>query len=171
MTDLYLMPMDGGPLRSLAAQAVTPSWMPDGDEIVFSSFFEGRVWRIPVAGGIPQAVTTSAERASNPAVARRGHRLAFDVFENRMSLWRVDLTRTIPPVAGQPVRLENTTVLQYDPSFSPDGNRIAFGSDRTGSGELWLDDAQGGAAVQLTKFGSSNPGLSPLVSRWLLDRF
>jgi Tol biopolymer transport system component/DNA-binding winged helix-turn-helix (wHTH) protein len=148
---IYLMPIDGGSPRWLASDAETIAWMPDGREIVFSSF-EGRLWRIPVTGGAPQAITSSAEHVSSPAVSRQGRRLAFVVGEGRDSLWRIDLSGT-NRVAGPPARLENSTRNLWDPSYSPDGSRLVFGSDRAGFGELWVGDAQG-RGVQLTRHES-----------------
>jgi len=163
--DIYLMPAGGGPPRWLVGAANSIAWMPDGREIVFSSV-QGRLWRIPVTGGTPRALTSSAESVISPAVARRGNRLAFVVPEFRGSLWRIDLTSTTPPVAGPSARLENSTRDQWDPSYSPDGSRVAFGSDRGGPEDLWVGDAQGRGAVQLTKFESSPQSGSP---RWSPD--
>gem|GEM_PF-343729 len=161
--NIYLMPVDGGPPRWLAGDANSIAWTPDGREILFSSEgVGGRLWRIPVTGGTPRVVTSSAERVLAPAVARRGSRLAFVVPERRLSLWRIDLTSTLtstaPPVAAPPVRLENSTRIQWDPSYSPDGSRLVFGSDRAGFEELWVGDAEGRGAVQLTRFEASESG-------------
>ena len=43
---------------------------------------------------------------------------------------------------------ENTAILQ--PEFSPDERQLAFVSDVSGIGQLWLHDLQGGAQRQLT---------------------
>ena len=161
---LYLMPIEGGPPRWLTADADSIAWMPDGQEVVFSSG-GGRLWRIPVAGGAPRAVTYSAERAYSPAVSRRGDRLVFVVEQERDSLWRVDLTSLIPPSIGQPIRVGNSTGGQWSPPYSPDGSKIVFNSDRSLFDELWVEDAQGRDAVQLTKLESPNSG-SP---RWSPD--
>ena len=157
---LYLMPLDGGPPRWLAA-AESIAWMPDSGEILFCSM--GRLWRISASGGTPRAVTYSAERASHPSVARRGHLLAFAVEEVRTSLWRADLSSTIPPAIKRPVRLEDTTAFLSGPSWSPDGSRIAFESDLSLFSEVWVDDANGREAVQLTRLGaySGTPRWSP----------
>ncbi|HEV8112660.1 MAG TPA: S9 family peptidase [Planctomycetota bacterium] len=44
-----------------------------------------------------------------------------------------------------------------DAKFSPDGKRLLFLSDRSGSGQVWVMPVDGGEPKQLTKFG---PGLA-----------
>ena len=48
-------------------------------------------------------------------------------------------------------------------SYSPDGRKIAFESDRAGVGNIWLSNADGSRPVQLTttKSGSGTPRWSP----------
>jgi Tol biopolymer transport system component/DNA-binding winged helix-turn-helix (wHTH) protein len=58
--------------------------------------------------------------------------------------------------------------LDYYPSISPDGNTVAFTSDRTGSFEIYVKQLVAGAGeVQLTSDGGQNfePALSPTGSR------
>lgn len=45
------------------------------------------------------------------------------------------------------------------PRFSPDGKQMVFESDRSGTGQLWIMNVNGGEARQLTTFknGASNP--------------
>jgi Tol biopolymer transport system component len=51
------------------------------------------------------------------------------------------------------------------PQFSPDGKKIAFKSKRSGSFEVWVCDADGSNAVQLTSIGG--PGVT--TPRWSPD--
>jgi WD40 repeat protein len=47
--------------------------------------------------------------------------------------------------------------------YSPDGRRIVFSSDRSGSHEIWLANSDGSSATQLTSFGDAYVRSSP---RW-----
>lgn len=63
---------------------------------------------------------------------------------------------TVNSQGGEAKRLTNTDNFYEDhPIWSPDGNKIAFSSDRTGNFDIFIVDAQGGTPVQLT-FHSAN---------------
>ncbi len=61
------------------------------------------------------------------------------------------------------VQLTDNTGSDSDPSWSPDGNKIAFSSDRDGDWEIYVMDADGSDIVQLTDNSStdSDPSWSP----------
>jgi hypothetical protein len=67
-----------------------------------------------------------------------------------IDIWRADLT------AGQPeesaTRLIYSTRTQVLPRYSADGKRIAFQSNRSGSFDIWMTDAQGAEPDRLTSF-------------------
>lgn len=44
------------------------------------------------------------------------------------------------------------------PGYSPDGSRIVFTADRSGSEEIWVTDSEGLNPVQLTHFGGPQTG-------------
>jgi Tol biopolymer transport system component len=58
----------------------------------------------------------------------------------------------------------SSTREDYSPSFSPDGKKIAFVSDRTGTTEIWVCNSDGSNAVQLTFLGGVVN-----VARWSPD--
>ena len=80
------------------------------------------------------------------------------------NIWKLDL-HDLTHVAGEPSELVTSTRQQAAPSFSPDGMRIAFQSDRSGSWEIWTCDRDGSNAVQLTHFGVGLTG----TPRWSPD--
>jgi Tol biopolymer transport system component len=77
-------------------------------------------------------------------------------------IWR------IPVPAGKgtkPERLISSTRSDWYPQYSPDGARIAFQSNRSGRGEIFVCNADGSSPIQLTSFDSGFSG-SP---RWSPD--
>jgi Tol biopolymer transport system component len=62
-----------------------------------------------------------------------------------------------------------STVYDVAGEYSPDGAQIAFSSNRSGPREIWVCDADGNNAVQLTHFGgpvTGTPRWSP-DGRWI----
>ncbi|MGH9388603.1 MAG: TolB family protein, partial [Vicinamibacteria bacterium] len=68
------------------------------------------------------------------------------------------------PGPRTPSRWIASTRVDDSPSFSRDGRRIAFSSDRSGSNQIWICDAECGTATQLTDLehgGAFTPSWSP----------
>ena len=63
------------------------------------------------------------------------------------------------------MRFISSTRIENHPAFSPDGRRIAFMSDRSGSQEIWICDSDGSRTTQLTSFG----GAAIYSPRWSPD--
>lgn len=58
---------------------------------------------------------------------------------------------TIPAAGGKATRISEGMAFDGQPRYSPDGNRIVFVSDRSGSDNLWVMDADGRNARAITK--------------------
>ncbi|HEY7304178.1 MAG TPA: hypothetical protein VH601_08700 [Bryobacteraceae bacterium] len=138
-----------------------PAWMPDGRSIVFASgsVHNPTLWRMeisPVQGASAKAeqLPFGREGAIEPAVSRQG-RIVYRQFRLDSDIWRLALRpgKNGPEAVGIPNRLISSTHLNHTPRYSPDGKRIAFASDRSGSHEIWVCDSDGSNAVQLTSFG------------------
>ena len=145
---------------------VGAAWLPDGSEFVFGSGTGTNfgLWRIAVSNGaIPSRVNLDASNASAPAISRLGNRLAFATWKYDLNIWRIDL-KGPGQKPGLPLRFIASTEEQTYPAYSPDGRRIAFMSERSGAGEIWICDSDGSRATQLTSFGGSaiyGPNWSP----------
>ena len=101
-----------------------------------------------------------AVSASYPAVSPKGGKLAYGYSSAHINIWRKDLLRPHAPS----VKLISSTRDQDDAEYSPDGKHIAFVSDRSGSGEIWMSDSDGNSLVQLSKL-NGDAG----VPRWSPD--
>jgi Tol biopolymer transport system component/DNA-binding winged helix-turn-helix (wHTH) protein len=165
--DIYLMQLKGGRTRRLTTDGTAfwgLAWLPDSSGIVFGSGGTSRLWRLSASGGTAEPIT-AGESATWPAVSRRGNRLAYTVDTGSSSLARIGLTDSNPPAALPATRLIHSTRYQQDPQYSPDGRSIAYGSNRSGSNEIWVSDADGRTATQLTHFRGPHVG----TPRWSPD--
>lgn len=156
--DVWIAPVAGGEPRRVTVDnrsILAITWGPEGRSIVFSSNRKRNhaLWRIPVSGGAPSRVPMVSENASDPAFSRDGRRMVYaQIFEDT-NIWRFDLDRRQPPR-----KVVSSTQYDSSPTISPDGARIAFRSNRSGSNEIWQSDSNGRLPSQLTHVGGALTG-------------
>ena len=159
----------GGPVKRITFDNKTIrglAWWSDS-RIVFTSNREGpnMLWSVAAAGGTPELIALAGRNLRAVSASNQMHRLVFEESIRVTNIWRVDLTRR----NAAPERLISTTRRNDSPKYSPDGKRIVFGSDRSGSYEIWIADENGLHPRQLTAFGGRAVG-TPLVSGRAPDR-
>ncbi|HTS24333.1 MAG TPA: protein kinase [Bryobacteraceae bacterium] len=117
---------DGTGLRELGAQALLPfhpAWSPDSREIAFDSaaLGKGEIWLIKATGGSPWRLAAMPGGAQLPSWSPDGKRILFYTnAEGTRQIWE------IAAIGGAPVQL--THGGSYDPSESPDGRYLYYGS-------------------------------------------
>jgi len=167
--DIHLVPASGGQPRRVTSDGRFLNglaWTADGKEIVFASNRGGlqRLWRISLSGGPPEPLNGVGEGANSPSIAAKGDRLAYLNGRVDANLWRMPG----PGWNGRrptPVKVIASSRDDFDGAFSSDGNRIAFGSDRSGNYEIWTCNSDGTNQTQLTSLKAAVAG-SP---RWSPD--
>jgi len=121
----------------------------------------------PAAGkvvGLPVAVTQGSRMLDSVSVAPDGERITFQSTAPQEDLF-------VARSDGSGVR-QLTDDLHKDrlPRWSPDGERIAFYSNRSGRWEIWTIRADGGGLFQVTRTGGPSlvrPIWSP-DGKWLV---
>lgn len=161
--DVFVLPASGGTGRRVAhvqGEFAGVSWSADSQSLVFAS--DGDLWRVAVAGGRPEKILAGGD-AALPAISRDGHRLAYARGIENYNIWQAPLAATTRS-GGPPVKLVSSSRGQRNASFSPDGRRLAFDSNRSGHYEIWTSDADGSDASALTAFAgpiTGSPKWSP----------
>ncbi|MGA9901517.1 MAG: protein kinase, partial [Terriglobales bacterium] len=152
-------------IQSPGMTNIGAAWLPNGREFVFGSAtgINYGLWRTAVSkGAVPRRLDLGSAGAQ-PTISRLGNRLAFAVSTFNLHIWRIDL-KGPGKEPSQPIRFISSTQYEYYPAFSPDGRRIAFMSERSGTDEIWICDSDGSKALQLTSFGGAaiyGPSWSP----------
>ena len=151
---------DPRPLDGQAHMYYGVTWSPDGSAVIASRGNTGDigVWRIPLQHpDRPERISPPGEDWRQPSVSLRQGRLAAARATWDENMWRVDLRGPGQP-AGTPVSLVGSTRSELNAQFSPDGRRIAFESFRSGTQEVYVADADGRNAQQLTTFNGARGG-------------
>ena len=167
--DIYITAVDGnGTFRRVTddeSRIQGLAWAADGF-LIFSSDRggAGRLWktRPDSASGLILPLLGAGENAQLPSVAKQGGRLAYTRAERDLNIWQRNIGQGSEMM--EPRTVVASTRMDHSPQFSPDGKRIAFVSDRSGSHELWVSDSDGANALKLTSYGSAiitRPSWSP----------
>jgi Tol biopolymer transport system component len=146
------------------------AWLPDSRSVIFSAGeyrATRHLWRalLPDTGpAMAERVAAFGEDSANVALARwqsGASRLVYNREISDENVWRLDLREGAP---ARPQLWVSSTRADYSPSYSPDGKRITFVSNRSASSEIWVCEADGSRPVMLTSFAgklTANPKWSP----------
>ncbi len=157
--NLYLLPPD----RTTSFQLTDEEgrirgfgWAGDHQSLLFSARREGAInlWRVPRDGD-------PIERAALPALRDPGS-LTTHTDRAVIESWtlEVNLWEATPIDSGDfgTRPLVVSTAADREPALSPDGSRLAFISDRSGTNELWVTRRDGSEPLRLTDFGGAGLG-------------
>lgn len=168
--EILSVPKSGGDTTRIASQHSQilgpPQWSVDGQSVIFATDFGSHpgLWRVPAEQ--QDAPAQINDSGWYPAVSRRGYKLAYQRITHSLNIWELELMAPGTSVERKEQRILVSATSETDqgpgPQISPDGKKLAFMSDRSGTMEIWTSDRDGSNPVQLTAVGDAGtPRWSP----------
>ena len=160
-SDIWLIELARGVpsrLTSHPGQDAFPVWSPDGSHLAFISNRDGQLslyQMLSSGAGADEELLKSAEPKYLMDWSPDGRFILYSVLsgKTKRDIW-------VLPLFGdrKPYPLLNTDFMEPFARFSPDGRWVAYVSDETGTGEVYVREFQGsGASKRVSTGGGSIP--------------
>ncbi len=158
-----------GKPQSLYKADLSPNgiaWVPDGKSLVFCTevvgLFGSRLFRLPAeVGGELKPISTSD--CTTVSVSRADSSGKAMLLYGSSNNQKVSLLQGNVDSLGSPIEFAPSSRKDTLPSFSPNGEAVAFTSNRSGRPEIWIAKQDGSEARRVTEKGQlySKPEWSP----------
>jgi len=153
---IYVMNVDGSNAKKLTEEdplffARYPKWAPDGEKIVFYRYVQGKanqVWVMNADGSDRKMLNNWGWY---PAWSPNGRKIAFVSGRDAWNAWKSTDIYVMDTDGGNvEILTKPDSWSESYPTWSPDGTKIAFSSNRNGNYEIYVMNADGSNALQLT---------------------
>ena len=159
--DIYVMNADGSGVEQLTDGCSNrdPSWSPDGERIAYAS--RGDIYVMDSDGSDVVQLTGTPDESCG-GVFINSHEIVLSLlsldFDSAYYYYRNE-EGTVEPLTDSEYKALNLSYGNGHPVWSPDGDRIAFLSNRSGSGDIYVMNVDGSGVERLTE-GNSLRGIS-----------
>jgi serine/threonine protein kinase len=166
-------PAGGGAAKRLFAGAdfglsLSAGWLPDSRHAILS-FDHGlnaqpSLWLADLQRERMRKLTAAAHGATFPSPSPDGRKLVFTVEEPDFNLV------SLPVDGSAPRTLLANSRNELSPSWSPDGDRVLYSTDRHGAREIWIRNLRAGLDLPAVTASAFEPGttvglVDPVFSR------
>jgi TolB protein len=161
--EIFVMDYDGHNLRQLtqtAAINVSPEWAPDGKNVLFTSYLQGRpqLFSLDLASGAQRIVSAHEGLNVSARYSPDGSRIALSLNHDKIPKLFI-----ITPQGNILKLLTTGRGNDISPTWSPDQSALAFVSDQGGRPQIYVVSAEGGQPKRITfdTEYSADPDWSP----------
>ncbi|HOP86623.1 MAG TPA: Tol-Pal system beta propeller repeat protein TolB [Syntrophorhabdaceae bacterium] len=160
--EIYAADLDGYNIQKLTnynSITVSPSISPDGKYIAYTTYAKGRPYLYILDMHSKKEVYVDSDAGMKLGTAWKDkNTFAYASTSGRKStIYIIDVT------TGVKKAIVSGDGIYTSPSFSPDGKKVVYVSDRHGSPHIFMTDISTGETKRLTFFGNYNvsPNFSP----------
>lgn len=157
--ELYLMDYDGRNQRRISNHKSTSGfsdWSPTGDALAYMSYFSGvpGIHYVDIETSRKISVYQGGTLNLSPSFSADGTRIAFAhaTEDNNVDIYVCERQ------CSSPRRLTSTESIDTNPAWSPDGQQIAFTSDRSGKPNIYVMGLDGKGLRRISYEGDYNDG-------------
>ena len=161
--EIYLVDSDGENMRRITNNGTiskSPAWHPSGEKLAYVqsvNWEPHQIFELDFRTGRERVLDPGREgQQATPAYHPNGRELAFGLMGyNRTGLFSYDVERNCCLTHIQGGRWEDIA-----PSYSPDGSRLAFNSNRLGTHipQVYVVSSRGGQADLISPYVPGSPG-------------
>ena len=156
--NIYVQPLDSmygpaGEARALTKddRSFEPVWLTGGRILYFSGLPENHMELLVIDRSEAHGSSRGLPRVEEPRDAAVGRHLVYSQARRNVNIWRAAIAATgEAPTPAE--RFISSTRVEAQPKYSPDGNKIAYTSSRSGAIELWVSNSDGSSRVRITDF-------------------
>ena len=163
--NIYLANSDGSGMKALTkgkTLCIFPDWFPDGKNILFTSYFEGRpiLYKMSLKAGKARRFLAMRGMNISGAVSPDGKKLAVILDKDgQPELYSINTS------SGKRKRLTHGRAVESSPSWAPDSRTIVYASDASGGRpQIYTISAAGGKPRRITTSAFSRYCTSPAWS-------
>jgi TolB protein len=151
-TDIWIVPAAGGAPRRVTDDAAAEDdlqWVPGRDEIGFSTGVVRRgLWVQALADGTERRITPDSIRVGDFDLSPDGSQVVYEVVRGG----GVTDLQVVAVAGGAPQTLVANSARSTAPLWSPDGAKVLFLSDRSGTDDVWVVEVSGGEPRRLVEW-------------------
>jgi TolB protein len=158
--DIFRMSADGKSIKQLTqgpgtAMNVEPAISPDGSKIAFSSDRSGKpmIYVMNADGSGARRLTFAGNYNSTPSWSPDGTKLAFAGVDKEKDAFDIFVINTDGSGLQRLTSSRKSSgkwANNEAPTFAPDGQRVLFASDRTGTSQLYMVNIDGNNERRIT---------------------